>query len=219
VTVNGRWPDEPSWVRAFDNPTLTDDELVAGQAAARERPAPPPWRVVFAGRLEVAKGADVVVDTVVELRRRGHDVRLDLVGDGPLRVDLEARMAGELRGVSASHGWMTRAELEGVLGRGHLLLLPSRSEGFPKVVAEALAFGCVPVVSDVSSVGQVLGETGGGVVVPSGASWVDGVEAVISGGGWAELAAAGPLCAGRFGYTRYLQRVRETANVEWGRVI
>jgi glycosyltransferase involved in cell wall biosynthesis len=217
VTVNGTWRGDPAWVRSFDNPTLTDAELDAGRAAAHDRPPPPPWRVVFAGRVEAAKGADVVVDVVTELCRRGHDVHLELVGDGPLRADLEARCARDLPGRAVLHGWMSRAELEHVLTRGHLLLLPSRSEGFPKVVAEALAFGFVPVASDVSAVGQVLAETGGGVAVPPGEPWVDAVERLLTGGRWAELAATGPERAARFGYTRYLERVREMAREDWGR--
>jgi glycosyltransferase involved in cell wall biosynthesis len=217
VTVNGTWPGDPPWVRSFDNPTLTDAELEAGRAAARDRPTPPPWRVVFAGRVEEAKGADVVVDVVTELVRRGHDVHLELVGDGPLADELRARCARDLPGRAVLHGWMSRAELEEVLARGHLLLLPSRSEGFPKVVAEALAFGCVPVASDVSAVGQVLAETGGGLAVPPGEPWVDAVEALLTGGRWADLAATGPRGAARFGYGRYLERVQQMAREDWGR--
>ncbi len=154
---------------------------------------------------------------MVELCRRGHDVHLEMVGDGPLRAELEARCARELPGRAELHGWMSRAELEHVLTRGHLLLLPSRSEGFPKVVAEALAFGCVPVASDVSAVGQVLAETGGGLAVPPGEPWVDAVEGLLTDGRWAELTATGPERAARFGYTRYLERVQEMAREDWGR--
>ena len=110
-------------------------------------------------------------------------------------------MMSELAGVATAHGWMTRSALERVLARSHFFLLPSRSEGFPKVVAEALAFGAVPVVSDVSSIGQVLAETGGGVAVTPGASWIDEVETLIAGAHWAELAAAGPEGAARFSYS------------------
>ena len=45
----------------------------------------------------------------------------------------------------------------------HFLLLPTTaSEGFPKVVAEACCFGCIPIVSDVSSISQYVhdGENG-----------------------------------------------------------
>jgi len=43
-----------------------------------------------------------------------------------------------------------------VYKQSHVLLLPSKSEGFPKVIAEAMAFGCIPIVSDVSSIGQYI---------------------------------------------------------------
>jgi len=219
VTVNGTWPGDPPWVRPFDNPTLTDDELAQGRRAARDRTPPPPWRIAFAGRVEAAKGTDVVVEVAEHLVRRGHDVHLDVVGDGPLRAALEARARVGLAGRATFHGWLSRSDLEGVLTDAHLLLLPSRSEGFPKVVAEALAFGCVPVASDVSALGQVLGETGGGLTVPAGRDWVDAVEALLVDGGWSTLSHEGPRHADRFGYTRYLERVRELASEDWGRAL
>ena len=51
-------------------------------------------------------------------------------------------------------GFLNRQQLERLYAVSHLLLLPSESEGFPKVVAEAAAYGCVPIVSDVSSISQ-----------------------------------------------------------------
>ena len=174
---------------------------------------------MFAGRLEAAKGADVVVETVIALRARGHDVRLDLVGDGPLRAELDERMGRELEGVAELHGWTRRVELERLLAVGHFFLLPSRSEGFPKVIAEALAFGCVPVANDVSSIGQVLAETGGGVALPPGASWVDALDELMTGGQWRKLSAAGPDGAGRFSYSRYVENVRQLAERSWGRTL
>jgi phosphatidylinositol alpha-1,6-mannosyltransferase len=217
ITVNGRWPDQPPWVRAFDNPTLTEAELAAGRQAAASKADGPPHRVVFAGRLESPKGADVAVETVLELRRRGHDVVLDLIGDGPLRPWVEARSAADATGSIRLHGWVPRAELEQFLARGHVFLLPtSASEGFPKVIGEAMAFGCVPVTSGVSSMGQVLRETGGAVIVEPEASWPDAVQAVILQTR-AELMAVGIDHVNRFSYQTYLGRVRAVARADWDR--
>ena len=124
-------------VRSFDNPTLTGDELAAGRRAASTKVEGPPYRVVFAGRLEEPKGAHVAVDAVLELRRRGVDVELDLVGDGPLRSWVEDRIAVDGSGAVRLQGWVTRPELERFLARGHAFLLPTTSsEGFPKVLGE-----------------------------------------------------------------------------------
>ena len=215
VTVNGRWPDQPAWVHAFDNPTLTSAEIQRGRAAAQAKRPGEPWRVVFSGRLEKPKGAHVAVETVRELRRRGHDVELDLIGDGPLREWVEAQISADddsswLR----LHGWLTRQELESILADGHVFLLPTASEGFPKVIAEAMAFGCVPVTSGVSSIGQVLAETGGAVVVTPVESWPDAVEVVLTGP-WAGLMSEGLSGVDRFSYSTYLDQLRQVARRDW----
>lgn len=220
VTVNGKWPDQPPWVTAFDNPTLTESELDRGREAALDKEAGPPWRAVFAGRLSPGKGADRAVKTVLELRSRGLDVTLDLIGDGPLRSGIEQQAREIGHDVIRLHGWMPRSELEKVLARGHVFLLPTASEGFPKVVAEAMAFGCVPVTSSVGSLGQTLGETGGAVVITDAdTSWTDTLELLLSNGDLAALAADGIASVERFSFRTYLGRVRELASTSWGRSI
>lgn len=216
VTVNGRWPDQPRWVHAFDNPTLTAEELRAGRDAARSKAPGPPYKVVFVGRLESAKGADVAADVVLELQRRGLDVHLDLIGDGPLHGQILEVASRANPGTIAVRGWLPRVGVEQYLATSHVLLLPTASEGFPKAVAEALAFGCVPVTSAVSSMGQVLGETGGAVVVRDGA-WADAIESLLIDGALDRLRDEGVESAPRFSYDRYLRSVRSLAALEWGR--
>lgn len=217
VTVNGDWPDQPAWVHAFDNPTLTDSEIQRGRAAAAGKATGPPWSVVFSGRLEEPKGAHVAVETVLELRIRGLDVSLDLVGDGPLRPWVEERIAGDSSGAIRLHGWMRRDELEEVLARAQVMLLPTTaSEGFPKVLAEAMAFGCVPVTSPVSSIGQVLGATGGSIVVEPDCSWADAVQTVLAQDS-DRLRREGLAAVRRFSYSAYLVAVQRLAADEWGR--
>jgi glycosyltransferase involved in cell wall biosynthesis len=217
VTVNGRWPDQPHWVHTFDNPTLTAAEIEQGREASGSKPDTPPLRVVFAGRLEQAKGADRVIDTVLALRTRGVDVTVDLVGDGPLRHRVEAAAAEHGPDVVRFHGWLPRGSLDEVLADGHVFLLPTGSEGFPKVVAEAMAFGCVPVTSDVGSLGQTLAATGGAVVVSAGGSWSDAVARLADDEVRVALALEGLGAVERFSFDRYLDRIRALAAGSWAR--
>lgn len=222
VTVNGSWTDQPPWIHAFDNPTLTPSELEAGRDVALRRAPGPPFRAVFVGRLEREKGAHVAVDVVDDVRRRGLDISLDLVGDGPLRGWVEQRLTEDehLAGRITLHGWLPRRAVEERLAAAHVMLLPtSAAEGFPKVVGEALAFGCVPITSGISSMGQVLTETGGAVVVDPSESWADAVARVLSSDDLRRLVDEGLGSAPRFGYERYLDRVRGLAAQEWGRIL
>ena len=103
VTVNGEWPNQPPHVKSFRNPSLTDAELEDGRRAAREKPAPPPLRLLFVGRVEEAKGAARAVEILRRLRGRGVAAELELVGDGPARARLE-REARETNKTEAFSG-------------------------------------------------------------------------------------------------------------------
>jgi len=218
VTVNGRGTD-PEHVRAFANPSLTDDDLARGRAAAAAKPDPADGvRLVFVGRVEDEKGAPEAVRTAIAVERAGHRVHLDVVGDGPARSACTA-LALDADLDTTFHGWLDRTGVHDVLGDAHVALLASRaSEGWPKVLSEAMAFGAVPVASAVSSVPQVLADTGAGVSVP-GTDAEDHAAAVL-----ALLAApatlharrdAGVAAAPAYGFTAYLEAVTELFADRW----
>jgi glycosyltransferase involved in cell wall biosynthesis len=55
------------------------------------------------------------------------------------------------------HGWLPRPALAPIYGRSHMLLFPtSSSEGWPKVLSEAMAYGVVPIAGNVSCIPQFL---------------------------------------------------------------
>lgn len=157
VTVNGEWPDSPAFVRAFLNPCLTDEQLAQGEQAAAEKQLTDPMRIVFVGRIEAAKGVGRILDVVERLAQAGVAFEIDLIGDGPQRAAFEARVREN--GLSAAvhfHGWRERDQLDAFYARAHFILFPSRGEGWPKVLSEAMAYGAVPLASDVSSIPQIL---------------------------------------------------------------
>jgi glycosyltransferase involved in cell wall biosynthesis len=214
VTVNGEWPGAPPHVKSFRNPSLTDAELEEGRRAAREKPAPPPLRLLFVGRVEKAKGAGRAVEILRRLRARGVDATLELVGEGPERARLEARLAGDALGASVRFlGGLPRPAIAGAYARAHILLLPSTaSEGWPKVLGEAMAYGAVPVASDISSVPEYLGRFGCGRAIP--AQDLDRFAAELEryardARRLAEESRRAVESAEAFSYTRYLAAVRE----------
>jgi glycosyltransferase involved in cell wall biosynthesis len=219
VSVNGSWPGQLPHVHSFDNPTLTDDELARATERAAVKRLSSPLELVFVGRMETEKGADRAVAVAEELAARGHQVRLRLVGDGPLTDELGLRSSTARPGaVIELLGWRTRAEVEEVLAPAHIMLLPSRSEGFPKVIAEALAFGVVPIASAVSSIPQVLEAVGAGITSDdlSTSTLASLVEQVVSSPEhWAEQSRRAATGAGRFTYSSYLRRVQRMAHERW----
>lgn len=170
VTVNGHWPDQPSWVRTFYNPSLEDEDLARGATIAAAKRMSKPLRALFVGRVEVPKGARRAIDIVTELHTKGVDVELDIVGDGPEKATYQALVAE--RGLSHAIrflGWLPHTKMGDVYANAHVLLLPtSASEGWPKVLSEGMAFGVVPVAGAVSSIPQYLDELGCGRAIDPG---------------------------------------------------
>ena len=114
-------------------------------------PLPPkvhqPIRLVFVGRFSPQKNLVFLLEVLAQLRDL--DWRLDLVGDGPLRGDLEdlSRRRGLADRIHL-HGWVTPAEATGVMRHSDILVMPSLSEGLPLVGLQALGLGLALATSD-----------------------------------------------------------------------
>jgi glycosyltransferase involved in cell wall biosynthesis len=105
-----------------------------------------PQRLIGVGGLYEAKGWEYLIEAVALVARTRRDFRLDLVGDGLLRGDLEGLVkrlgVGEL---VAFHGWLPKDEVAERLRSSDLFVITSRYDSNPCAVIEALASG-VPVV-------------------------------------------------------------------------
>ncbi len=218
VTVNGRWPDQPPHVHAFDNPCLTDAETAAGSAAAAIKRLTRPVELLFVGALNEGKGVGRALQVAAALREQGVPCRLRLLGDGPDRPRYEAW--ARAHGVDARFlGWVPRADIAAYYAAAHFILLPSQSEGWPKVLSEAMAFGVVPVAAAVSSIPQILAETGAGFAyAPDDIAGMAGAVArlVADPAAWSAAALAGVTAARRFTYRAYQQAVADLFASGWG---
>ncbi len=132
--------------------------------------------VVAAGRLEPAKGFDVLVRALGGLGGRSRrSVTALVLGEGPQRARLEglaARCPAGVRVVLPGHV----PDAAAVLGAGDLFALPSLSEHHPVALLEAMGHGVAAIASDVGDVAETVGE--GGVVVAPGDE--DGLAAALA---------------------------------------
>ena len=117
-----------------------------------------PLTLCFAGTLTENKGAGIILDALSKTKFRNEIKEVIFAGDGKERQRYE-EMASRMDLKISFRGFLSRKELESIYGISHFILLPSESEGFPKVIAEAAAYGCIPIVSDVSSIGQYFNDT------------------------------------------------------------
>lgn len=112
--------------------------------------------VTFAGRLELQKGLSWLLDTAAEWLPRLTDCDLLLVGQGRQRAMLERQVVRlGLGGRVRFAGW--RPNVAEILAASELLVLPSRWEGMPNVVLQAMALALPVLATDVEGARELLG--------------------------------------------------------------
>lgn len=107
------------------------------------------------GRLElVTKGHDLLLQVLSHPRWRERDVQLHFIGSGPHERAVR-RLAEELR-VENVHFAGQQNDIEEVWAKNHALVLPSRAEGMPLVVVEAMLCGRPCVATDVGGSRELI---------------------------------------------------------------
>jgi glycosyltransferase involved in cell wall biosynthesis len=152
VTINGNWPNQSKHLITFENPCITSKQLDFGYTIKKDFKKQ--FKVVFAGRLEDSKGVKYLLDIIEELN---YDKISEWVflGDGPLLNELKNKFS--LIGKTARFlGFVSQDEVHKEFYDAHFLVLPSKSEGFPKVIAEAWNYKCIPISSSVGSISHYL---------------------------------------------------------------
>jgi glycosyltransferase involved in cell wall biosynthesis len=149
--------------------------------------------ILSIGRIAAHKNLEMLIEAFESLRGNGYAGRLVLAGDGPERAALAARVAASpARDAIDMPGLVDDEEKLRLLASAELFAMPSRREGFPRVVAEAMASGLPVVTSDYPENGtrDIVARYGNGVVVtPGAAALAVGLEAARQR--WAELSQRG----------------------------
>lgn len=120
-----------------------------------------PARMLLVGRLVYQKGIDLLLDALAELKSL--DWTLSLVGDGPQAENLQAQ--AEALGIAERirlESWLSGDELVAQYQAANLFVFPSRHEGMPNAVLEAMACGLPVVASCIAGNEELVvpGETG-----------------------------------------------------------
>ena len=122
--------------------------------------------IMFVGRFTSEKGVQQLVRVVPELVDAYPDLSVELVGDGPLRSELEAAVeANDVTENVTFTGWLDRERVVDHLKNARILVIPSYSEGLPKVLLEGMVSGTVPVATRVGGIGDVIRDGENGVLV------------------------------------------------------
>jgi glycosyltransferase involved in cell wall biosynthesis len=118
-----------------------------------------------AGRLIGVKGMEYLLGAAAVLRREFPSLRVEIAGSGPLRKELEQRVAElGLLGSVEFLGWVDN--ISSLLPRWDVFVLPSLEEGFPIAALDAMAAGLPVVASAVGGVPELIEDGKTGWLVP-----------------------------------------------------
>lgn len=148
------------------------------------QPAKPPLarpRLLFVGKDWRRKGGDRALALLDRLRADGLDATLTVVGDAP--ADLAPRPGLRVIGYLDKNRVTDATRLSQLYAEAHLLVLPTRGDCTPMVMAEAMAHGTPVIVTDTGGTADVLGGDGTGRTLPPGAgtaAWADAVKEALA---------------------------------------
>jgi glycosyltransferase involved in cell wall biosynthesis len=126
-----------------------------------------PFSLLAAGRLEDQKGFDLLLRAFKAAGLAGLGYRLTILGEGPRRPSLEA-LAGELGIFDAVSMPGVVSNPEDWMARSAIFVLPSRFEGFPNALMEAMGMGCAVVAADCESgPAEIVRDGLDGLLVPT----------------------------------------------------
>jgi len=167
VTVYGIAPGKSSRAVSFFSSILTAAQLSRARASCQAKCLIPPLTVTYTGRLTRSKNVDVLLRAIGGLKHEGVYLRALIVGEGPERGSLGA-LASDV-GISDQVQFVDAVPAERVsefLERSDIFVLASDTEGWPKSMTEAMAFGLVCIGSSRGLIPELLAEGRGLTICP-----------------------------------------------------
>jgi len=162
VLVYGNWPNQTKNIKAFFTASYDISEI----EALYIRNYTKPLHFCFVGSLSKGKRPDIALRLVEQLRKKGRKAILHIYGDGELNHSLKQSIDKKKAGDWAfMYGNQPKEQIKKALKYSHFLILPSKSEGWPKAVAEAMFWGCIPISTPVSCVPWMLGGGKRGILI------------------------------------------------------
>ena len=120
------------------------------------------FHIAFPGRYDFkSKGQDLILDVLSDNKWQNRSLHLNFYGNGPDHDALCNLVAFKNMKNVTVHGYVTP---ESIWLHNHALVLTSRFEGLPIVIPEAMMFGRIPIVTDVSGNAELINDNVTGFV-------------------------------------------------------
>ncbi len=123
------------------------------------------YDILFVGRLTKAKGVDILLKAIAILKDRfNKKVKVAIVGSGPLRADL-INLSKRLKLDKEIDFLGIRKDIENLMKTSSIFILPSRWEGLPMVILEAMSYKMPIIATDVGGISEVIEDKKEGILV------------------------------------------------------
>lgn len=153
VLVYGDWENQSKNIKSFFTATYSEYEKMSVEKSDFKKGI----KFIFVGSLVAGKKPLYAVKLIEALIKNGYNVTLDLYGDGVERNSLENYvLINKLGEYVILKGNQNKETLKAAYENSHFVILPSKSEGWPKAIAEGMFWGCIPIATKVSCVPYML---------------------------------------------------------------
>ncbi|MGB3776422.1 MAG: glycosyltransferase family 4 protein [Leeuwenhoekiella sp.] len=162
VLIYGEWPDQSKNCRSFFTASYSQNDKMT----VNPRKFDLPLRFLFVGSLVTGKRPLYAIKLVHGLIKNEIPSEIHMYGNGPWLSKLQQYVQEhDLGKFVYLYGNQEERSISHAYRKSHFLILPSRSEGWPKVVAEAMWWGVVPIVTRISCVPWMLAEGSRGLLI------------------------------------------------------
>jgi len=164
ILVYGDWKEKSKNVLPFF--TASYSESMRIDVEIRNISINSEIKLLFVGTITPNKRPLVAVKTMEILREKGYNLKLNLIGDGSQVDEIKEYIdSKKLNDYVSILGKMNPNEVIEYFKSSHFLVFMSMSEGWPKVVAESMWWGCLPVTTNVSCVKQMVDDGKRGILI------------------------------------------------------
>lgn len=126
-------------------------------------------RLVWVGRICEEKAVPLLIEAARRLARQGVDFELFMIGDGPLRSEIEKQIEEEDLGARVRiAGWMSSEGIREQFAASRAVVVPSFAEGLPVVLMEALGQGRPVISTCIAGIPELVEDGANGWLVPAG---------------------------------------------------
>ncbi|WP_341220829.1 glycosyltransferase [Polaribacter atrinae] len=162
VLVYGEWGNQTKNIVPFFTASYREKEIIQLPVKTFKEKI----RFIYVGAFTKGKQPIISVKTVEELFKKGYQVELSMFGDGTEFSEVETYVKkNKLTDIVLLKGNQPKEKVKLAFQESQFLIFISKSEGWPKVVAEAMFWSCLPISTKVSCIPYMLDNGNRGSIV------------------------------------------------------